>query len=99
MNSKVIALTAASLASAALLAAAPSEAKSMKSSAMEKCYGVAMAGHNDCKAGAGTSCAGTASVNYQGNAWKNVRAGSCVAMGGTLQEHEGNAAPVARRRS
>ncbi len=26
---------------------------------MEKCYGVALAGKNDCKAGAGTSCAGT----------------------------------------
>lgn len=37
---------------------------------MEKCYGVAKAGHNDCKAGAGTTCAGTAKVDYQANAWK-----------------------------
>ena len=29
------------------------------SAAMEKCYGVALAGKNDCKAGAGSSCAGT----------------------------------------
>jgi uncharacterized membrane protein len=45
---------------------------------MEKCYGVALAGKNDCKAGAGTTCAGTAKVNYQKNAWKLVPAGTCV---------------------
>ncbi|USI73499.1 BufA1 family periplasmic bufferin-type metallophore [Sphingomonas morindae] len=48
--------------------------------AMEKCYGVALAGHNDCKAGAGTSCAGTSSANYQGNAWKLVKAGTCTTI-------------------
>lgn len=46
--------------------------------AMEKCYGVALAGKNDCKAGAGTSCAGTSKVDYQGNSWKLVKAGTCV---------------------
>ncbi len=45
--------------------------------AMEKCYGVSLAGKNDCKAGAGTTCAGTSKVDYQGNAWKNVAAGTC----------------------
>jgi uncharacterized membrane protein len=55
---------------------------------------VALAGKNDCKAGAGTSCAGTSTVNYQGNAWKSVKAGTCTAMGGTLTEHAGNKAPV-----
>lgn len=48
--------------------------------AMEKCYGVAMAGKNDCKAGAGTSCAGTSKADYQGNAWKNVPTGTCVSI-------------------
>ena len=47
---------------------------------MEKCYGVALAGKNDCKAGAGTSCAGTSRVNYQGDAWKLVKAGTCTAI-------------------
>ncbi len=46
--------------------------------AMEKCYGVALAGKNDCKAGAGTTCAGTAVRNYQTNAWKLVPAGTCT---------------------
>jgi uncharacterized membrane protein len=47
---------------------------------MEKCYGVAKAGKNDCKAGAGTSCAGTSKVDYQGNAWKMVKAGTCTTI-------------------
>jgi uncharacterized membrane protein len=46
--------------------------------AMEKCYGVALAGKNDCKAGAGTTCAGTSHANYQKNAWKLVPAGTCT---------------------
>ncbi len=47
---------------------------------MEKCYGVAMAGENDCKAGPGTTCAGTSTVDYQGNAFKAVPAGTCATM-------------------
>lgn len=48
--------------------------------AVEKCYGVAMAGKNDCAAGPGTTCAGTAKMDYQGNAWKNVPAGTCTSI-------------------
>jgi uncharacterized membrane protein len=44
----------------------------------EKCYGVSLAGENDCKAGAGTSCEGTSTVDYQGNAWTLVPAGTCA---------------------
>ena len=47
---------------------------------MEKCYGVAKAGQNDCAAGAGTSCAGTSKTDYQANAWKKVPAGTCTAI-------------------
>lgn len=46
----------------------------------ERCYGVSMAGKNDCAAGPGTSCAGTAKMDYQGNAWKNVPAGTCTSI-------------------
>ncbi|WP_166220949.1 DUF2282 domain-containing protein [Pseudomonas atagonensis] len=45
---------------------------------MEKCFGVAMKGHNDCAAGAGTTCAGTAKMDYQPNAWKLVPKGTCA---------------------
>jgi len=48
--------------------------------ATEKCYGVALAGQNDCAAGPGTTCAGTSVIDYQGNAWKVVPAGTCVDM-------------------
>ena len=47
---------------------------------MEKCFGVALAGQNDCAAGAGTTCAGTAKVDYQGNSWKLVPEGTCLTM-------------------
>tara|TARA_R110001599_G_scaffold351965_1_gene585319 strand:+ start:8749 stop:9072 length:324 start_codon:yes stop_codon:yes gene_type:complete len=43
----------------------------------EKCFGVALKGKNDCAAGAGTTCAGTSKIDYQGNAWKMVPAGTC----------------------
>ncbi|WP_422844159.1 DUF2282 domain-containing protein [Acidovorax sp. M2(2025)] len=48
--------------------------------AMEKCYGVSMAGKNDCAAGPGTTCAGTSKMDYQGNAWKFVPAGTCTTL-------------------
>ena len=47
---------------------------------MEKCFGVALAGQNDCAAGAGTTCAGTSKVDYQGNSFKLVPEGSCLTM-------------------
>lgn len=51
----------------------------------EKCYGVAKAGKNDCKAGPGTSCAGSSTVDGQGNAWMLVIKGTCEKIvGGSL---------------
>ncbi|HLS57004.1 MAG TPA: DUF2282 domain-containing protein [Zeimonas sp.] len=67
------------LAAGAALAADDKKPMDDKS-AMEKCYGVSLAGKNDCKAGAGTTCAGTAKVDYQANAWKYVAKGTCTAM-------------------
>lgn len=70
-----LAVALSSFAAGAMAAQTPAAA-----GAMEKCYGVSMAGHNDCKAGAGTSCAGTAKVDYQPDAWKNVAAGTCTSI-------------------
>lgn len=70
------AIIAASLASALAGIAAPAFAEGEK----EKCFGVAMAGKNDCAAGEGTTCAGTSKVDFQGNAWKYVPAGTCTTM-------------------
>ena len=44
---------------------------------MDKCFGVVLKGDNDCAAGAGTTCAGRAAADYQGNAWKYVPEGTC----------------------
>ena len=66
---------------AAIALSSLGEKKSMDDkAAKEKCYGVSLAGKNDCAAGAGTSCAGTSKVDYQANAWKYVAKGSCVTM-------------------
>lgn len=46
----------------------------------EKCYGVSLAGANDCAAGPGTTCAGTSVTDYQGNAWTLVDAGTCASI-------------------
>jgi uncharacterized membrane protein len=73
MNRKFVTLALASSLAAAIGTAAPAIAQDD----MEKCYGVAMAGENDCAAGPGTTCAGTSTVDYQGNAWKLVPAGTC----------------------
>ena len=71
----LIALVLGALAAGSALAQDKPMADKMAK--MEKCYGVSMAGKNDCAAGPGTTCAGTSKVDYQGNAWKNVPAGTC----------------------
>jgi len=77
-----IAITAFTLSALAAGAAMAQDTKPMadKTTAMEKCYGIAMAGKNDCKAGAGTTCAGTSKVDYQRNAFKEVPAGTCITI-------------------
>lgn len=68
--------SAVAMAVSATLNSAPAAAAEK-----EKCYGIAKAGQNDCKAGAGTTCAGTSKVDYQGNAWKLMPAGECEKYG------------------
>jgi uncharacterized membrane protein len=80
-------------AKTAIVAAAVSTALAMgtanaaPSEGTEKCYGVVKAGKNDCKAGPGTSCAGSSKTDGQGNAWMLVLAGTCEKIvGGSLTE-------------
>jgi uncharacterized membrane protein len=68
----------ASVASAAPLTKA--EARAAIAAHKEKCYGVALKGQNDCAAGPGTTCQGTSTVDFQGNAWKFVRGGTCASI-------------------
>lgn len=81
MNSKITsAALAAAFTTAMVVVAMPTSAGDMAKmdmSKMEKCFGVALKGKNDCKAGAGTTCAGTSKINYQGNSWKYVPKQTC----------------------
>jgi uncharacterized membrane protein len=63
-----------SLAAALAVLAVPA-----KAAEMEKCYGVALKGQNDCKAGA-HACKGHSTVNYDGASFKLVPKGTCISM-------------------
>lgn len=63
---------------AAAAAALTAHTNAAAAQEQEKCFGVSLAGENDCAAGPGTTCAGTSSVDYQGNAWTLVPAGTCM---------------------
>ena len=78
MTTRPLALPlAASLATALSLAGGHATAQT---ASMEKCFGVSLAGQNDCAAGPGTTCAGTSTVDWQGNAWTLVPAGTCTGI-------------------
>jgi uncharacterized membrane protein len=73
-----VATAIASVASAAPLT--KDEAQAAVAAHKEKCYGVALKGQNDCAAGPGTTCQGTSTVDFQGNAWKFVIGGTCTSI-------------------
>ena len=75
MSNTIKALAAASAVATALTGIT---ATTVHAADKEKCYGVSLAGKNDCAAGPGTTCAGTSTVDYQGNAWTFVAAGTCA---------------------
>jgi uncharacterized membrane protein len=78
MQTKTAIAAVAAIAAAVSALGVPQPAHAQ---AKEKCYGVSLAGKNDCAAGPGTTCAGTSTVDYQGNAWTLVPAGDCVKYG------------------
>lgn len=82
------------LAAAAAAVALSAPVQAQEKPKMEKCYGVAKAGKNDCAAGPGTSCAGTSTRDYQGNAWKYVPAGTCTKT--ATPKGNGSLTPVKR---
>ena len=94
--SNIVKTTAAAAALAAA-AAMSLTATAAHAQSKEKCFGISLAGKNDCAAGPGTSCAGTSTVDYQGNAWKYVSKGECKKLGGSLTAKKGNKKPVPQR--
>jgi uncharacterized membrane protein len=68
----------------ALAAALVMPAATQAQGNMEKCYGVAKAGKNDCQT-ASSSCAGTSKKDAQADAWISVPKGTCDKLiGGKL---------------
>ena len=79
MSMKSIAtITLSSLLATAAFAA---DEKPMDKPAMEKCYGVAKAGKNDCAAGA-HSCAGQATKDFDKTSYVAVPTGACAKLAG-----------------
>lgn len=62
----------------AVAAAMAAQTTTAQAASKEKCFGVSLAGENDCAAGPGTTCAGTSVTDYQGNAWTLVDQGTCA---------------------
>jgi uncharacterized membrane protein len=85
-------LLAGSLVTALAAAASAAPLPAEKMVGMEKCYGISLKGQNDCAAGAGTTCAGTSTTDYQGNAWKAVPVGTCTTM--NVDGHQGSLEPI-----
>jgi len=71
-HTKTLAVAGALAAALAAQMTVPAHAQTK-----EKCFGISLAGQNDCAAGPGTTCAGTSTVDYQGNAWTLVDTGTC----------------------
>ncbi|MEH2563154.1 BufA1 family periplasmic bufferin-type metallophore [Bradyrhizobium sp. AZCC 2289] len=81
--SSLILAGAVSSALATIAVAAPltkSEEQAALAAHKVKCYGVALKGQNDCAAGPGTTCQGTSTTDFQGNAWKLVQGGTCESI-------------------
>lgn len=68
-------------AAVAAIAATAAVVPVAEAATKEKCYGVSKAGQNDCASSvAGSTCAGTSTVNYDKKAWKYVKKGSCTTI-------------------
>jgi uncharacterized membrane protein len=74
------AITAALASAATASPLTEGEMNAAMEAGKEKCYGVSLAGMNDCAAGPGTTCQGTSTVDFQGNAWTLVPGGTCTAI-------------------
>ena len=77
---------------AQMMAARAKTAATIKTGTMEECFGVALKGQNDCYAGAGTTCAGTSTIDYQGNAYKLEPTGTCTTI--TTPNGHGSLTPI-----
>ena len=84
MNQKLVIRSAmAGLFALGTLGALSAHADSPKG--MEKCFGIAKAGHNDCGSNkTAHACAGQSKTDNDPHDFKYVKTGTCKAMGGSM---------------
>ena len=82
MNQRAMIAAAAATLLSSMLVSAPVAAQEK-----EKCYGISVAGQNDCANLSGShSCAGQSKVGSDVNEWKYVAKGTCASMKGMSAE-------------
>lgn len=77
---------AGAVAAAIGLATQFAPASAADDGAKEKCFGISLAGKNDCAATGNNSCAGTSKADYDKSAWKYVAKGTCESTTVTLKD-------------
>jgi uncharacterized membrane protein len=93
MNRRSVNLALVGSLATALATLAAAASVQAQDQAQEQCYGVALAGQNDCKAG-GHDCKGHSTVDYDGQSFKMVAKGTCTTM--TTPHGPGSLTPVER---
>lgn len=78
MSNRTLGLALVTAVGAAVVMSASGHAQ--QSGDKEKCYGISLAGKNDCAATGNNSCAGTSKMDYDKGAWKYVAKGTCASM-------------------
>lgn len=89
VNTTLTAMLAVGIGSAGTEAAASNQANTMPKvpKGMEKCYGIAKAGLNDCGTATNSGCAGSATMDGQVSAWIYLPRGTCAKIvGGSIVE-------------
>ena len=82
MNQRAMIAAAAATLLSSMLVSAPVAAQEK-----EKCYGISVAGQNDCANLSGShSCAGQSKVGSDVNEWKYVAKGTCASLKGMSAE-------------
>lgn len=85
MSNRSTNLALAAAVAAAALMSAGAQAQTANTD-KERCYGISMAGKNDCAATGNNSCSGQAKVDFDTKAWKYVAKGTCATMEVTLKD-------------
>ena len=87
---------AASVARAVAMASCLALPAAAAEGGKEKCYGVALAGENGCASADGKhSCGGLSTIDFSGQEWMLVEAGTYTKLGGKLKPFGGFGKPPA----